>query len=149
MLAIRLGRRALELLMPALEEDVNANLWSLMWRRRVAAALGIAVVTLSTLSTGSSPRLAGGSKTGVLNYRALVRRIWASLGVAVVTRAVAMARACIPKLQEDALQLLFAEGLDGEEATAREGGGDGIAYEDIRWRSWRARRRYCGEGVVV
>ena len=52
-----------------------------------------------------------------------------ALGVTVVSRAVAMARACLPKLRQDALQLLFAEGLDGEE-TAGGSGGDGNACED-------------------
>ena len=74
--------------------------------------------------------LQAGRRQGVSSYRALLRQIRASLGVAVVTRAVAMARACLPKLQEEALQLLFAEGLNGEETTAGGGGGDGTAYED-------------------
>ena len=74
--------------------------------------------------------LQAGRRQGVSSYRALLRRTRASLGVAVVTRAVAMARACLPKLQEEALQLLFAEGLNGEETTAGGGGGDGTAYED-------------------
>ena len=73
--------------------------------------------------------LQAGRRQGVSNYRPLLRRTQAALGATVVSRAVAMARACLPKLRQDALQLLFAEGLDGEE-TAGGSGGDGTACED-------------------
>ena len=55
---------------------------------------------------------------GVSNYRALLRRTKAAIGVAVVTRAVAMARACLPHLDDEALQLLLGE------AEAAAGAGD-------------------------
>ena len=42
--------------------------------------------------------------------------------MALVRRAVAMARACLPKLDEEALQLLYGEAATGDD--------------------------YCGEGVV-
>ena len=73
--------------------------------------------------------LQAGRRQGATNYQSLLRRTKAALGVAVVTRAVAMARACLPKLDKEALQLLFAEDLDCEEATGG-GGGDGASYED-------------------
>ena len=45
-----------------------------------------------------------------------------------MTRAVSMARACMPKLQKEALELLFEEGVDYEQ-TAGGRGGDGEACE--------------------
>ena len=48
-------------------------------------------------------------RQGVSNHRALLRRAAAALGVAVQIRAVAMARACLPKLSEEALRLLLGE----------------------------------------
>ena len=89
-----------------------------------------AAVTLERIA------LQAGRKQGVTNHGSLLRRTRAALGVALVTRAVAMARACLPRLDKEALQLLFAEGLDEEETTGG-GGGDGAGYED-----------YSGEGVV-
>ena len=73
--------------------------------------------------------LQAGRRQGVSNYRPLLRRTKAALGVAVVTRAVAMARACLPKLGEEALRLLFAQDLDCEGQTG-EGGGDWEALEE-------------------
>ena len=60
--------------------------------------------------------LQAGRRQGVSNYKALLRRATAAIGVAVVTRAVAMARACLPRLNEEALQLLFGEcpGTEGD-----------------------------------
>ena len=67
------------------------------------------------------------------NYGSLRRRAAAALGVAVVTRAVSMVRACMPKLQEEALGLLFEEGGDCEQATGGSGG-DGEACErEVAW----------------
>ena len=48
-------------------------------------------------------------KQGVSNHRAILRRASTALNVAVQRRAVAMARACLPKLTEEALQFLFGE----------------------------------------
>ena len=48
-------------------------------------------------------------RQGVSNHRAILRRASTALNVAVQRRAVAMARACLPKLTEEALQLLFGE----------------------------------------
>ena len=48
-------------------------------------------------------------RQGVADHRPLRRRAAAALGVAVQTRAVAMTRACLPKLSEEALRLLFGE----------------------------------------
>ena len=50
-----------------------------------------------------------------------------------VTRAVAMVRACLPKLQKETLELLFEEGYDCEETTGGRGG-DGEACErEVAW----------------
>ena len=48
-------------------------------------------------------------RQGVSNHRAILRRASTALNVAVQRRAVAMTRACLPKLTEEALQLLFGE----------------------------------------
>ena len=74
--------------------------------------------------------LQAGRRQGVWNYGSLRRRAAAALGVAVVSRAVAMARACLPRLQKETLELLFEEGLDCEE-TAGGGGGDAEALEEL------------------
>ena len=66
--------------------------------------------------------LQAGRRQGVSNYKALLRRTRAAVGVAVVTRAVAMARACLPKLGEEALQLPY--GGDPEAGDTGGGGGD-------------------------
>ena len=57
-----------------------------------------------------------GRRQGVTNYKALLQRTKTAVGVAVVTRAVAMARACFPKLTSEALQLLFGDGGADEDA---------------------------------
>ena len=50
-----------------------------------------------------------------------------------VTRAVAMVRACLPKLQKETLELLLEEGYDCEETTGGRGG-DGEACErEVAW----------------
>ena len=64
--------------------------------------------------------LQAGRRLGISNHKALLRRATAAVGVTVVTRAVAMARACLPRLGEEALQLFFGEGPDG--IGAEEGG---------------------------
>ena len=64
--------------------------------------------------------LQAGRRLGISNHKALLRRAKAAVGVTVVIRAVAMARACLPRLGEEALQLFFDEGLDG--TGAAEGG---------------------------
>ena len=64
--------------------------------------------------------LQAGRRLGISNHKALLRRAKAAVGVTVVTRAVAMARACLPRLGEEALQLFFGEGPDG--IGAAEGG---------------------------
>ena len=76
--------------------------------------------------------LQAGRRQGVTNYRALLRRTRAAVGVAVVTRAVAMARACLPKLGEEALQLFY-----GEDPEA----GDTWRRRRRRWKrsGWRSR----------
>ena len=66
--------------------------------------------------------LQAGRRQGVCNYKALLRRTRAAVGVAVVTRAVAMARACLPKLGEEARQL--SNGDDPEAGDIGGGGGD-------------------------
>ena len=71
--------------------------------------------------------LQAGRKLGISNHKTLLRRARAAVGVKVVTRAVAMARACLPKLHEEVLQLFFGEGADdagaaGEAATYGGGG---------------------------
>ena len=48
-------------------------------------------------------------RLGVADHRPLLRRSRAALGVAVCRRAVAMARACLPKLTPESLQLMFGE----------------------------------------
>ena len=57
--------------------------------------------------------LQAGRRLGISNHTALLRRAKAAVGVTVVTRAVAMARACLPRLGEEALQLFFGEGPGG------------------------------------
>ena len=57
-------------------------------------------------------------KQGGSNHRALLRRAAAAVGVAVVSRAVAMTRACLPKLAAEGLQLLFGETADHEDYEA-------------------------------
>ena len=59
--------------------------------------------TLERLATQAARR------QGVGDHRPLRRRAAAALDVAVQTRVVAMARACLPKLSEEALQLLSGE----------------------------------------
>ena len=60
--------------------------------------------------------LQAGRRQGASNWNALLRRTRAAVGVAVVTRAVAMARACLPRLDEEALRLLCGEDADDEAA---------------------------------
>ena len=62
-------------------------------------------------------------RQGAANHRALLRRAQSAVGVAIVTRAASMARACLPTLGDETLQLLFGEAATGED--------------------------YCGEGVVT
>ena len=74
-----------------------------------------AAVTLELLA------LQAGRRQGVSNYKALLRRTQAAVGVAGVTRAVAMARACLPKLSTEALQLLYGED-PGDDSIGGSGG---------------------------
>ena len=62
-------------------------------------------------------------RQGVGNHRALLRRTSAALGVAVQRRAVAMARACLPKLTMEALQILFGEPGAAEDFSQHDAGG--------------------------
>ena len=66
--------------------------------------------------------LQAGRRQGASNWNALLRRTRAAVGVAVVTRAVAMARACLPKLSEEALQLLYGEPGAAEDHQHDDGG---------------------------
>ena len=75
--------------------------------------------------------LQAGRRQGVANYKALLRRAQTALGVAVVTRAVAMARACLPKLTTEALQLLFGEDPDDNDATGGSGGDTGDGRDGV------------------
>ena len=75
-----------------------------------------AAVTMERLALQAARR------QGVRNDKPLLRRARAAVGAALVTRAVAMARACLPRLDEEALQLLYGERATGDD--------------------------YCGEGVV-
>ena len=59
--------------------------------------------------------LQAGRRQGAANYRALLRRTKAALSVSVVTRQVAMARACLPTLGDEELQLLYGEAATGED----------------------------------
>ena len=54
-------------------------------------------------------------RQGVSNHRALLRRASAALAVAIQRRAVAMARACLPKLSGEAVQLLLGEAAEAED----------------------------------
>ena len=59
--------------------------------------------------------LQAGRRQGVANHRALLRRASAAIGVVVQMRAVAMARACLPTLGEEALRLLFGEAAEADD----------------------------------
>ena len=52
---------------------------------------------------------------GVADHRPLLRRAKAALGVAIWRRAVAMTRACLPRISEESLRMLFGEEPDEEE----------------------------------
>ena len=68
-----------------------------------------AAVTLERLA------LQAARKQGVSNYLALRRRAAATLSVAIQRRAVAMAKACLPKLSEEALQFLLGEAAEAQD----------------------------------
>jgi len=53
-------------------------------------------------------------RLGVANHEPLLRRARAGIGVAIMRRAAAMARACLPKLGRESLALLFGEAEDEE-----------------------------------
>ena len=59
--------------------------------------------------------LQAGRRQGVSNHLAMLRRAKAALGVAVVTRQVAMARACLPTRGQSELQLLYGEAATGDD----------------------------------
>ena len=52
-------------------------------------------------------------RLGVGDYSSMLRRATSALGVAIWRRAVAMARACLPTLPAESLQVLFGGDVDG------------------------------------
>ena len=53
-------------------------------------------------------------RIGVTNHRPLLRRAHAGISVALMKRAASMARACLPKLSKESVQLAFGD-TAGEE----------------------------------
>ena len=54
-------------------------------------------------------------RIGVTNHRPLLRRAHAGISVALMKRAASMARACLPKLSKESVQLAFGDTAGGEE----------------------------------
>ena len=67
-------------------------------------------VALDRIAASAARRL------GVRDHAPILRRARCALGVAVWRRAAAMARACLPKLSAESLQLLFGEADEDEDA---------------------------------